>query len=132
MASKTDETNGGYDEGRLSKIFSKYGIVKTVVVSAKRKGSALVEFESRDAARMAVDLETGLPNNPVKLQWVGGGGGGGEPAAGSEGVGKAFETTMPQSVTSSERDLESLVVRKMRQAEERKRLIEQMQKEEDS
>jgi len=135
-SSKSDETNGGYDQARISKIFSKYGVVKTVVVSAKKKGSALVEFESRDAAKLALDLETGLPHNPVRIQRVsdssggdGNVGGGGDGAATNYGsAASAAKTSIP---LSTDRDFESLVVRKMRQAEERKRLIEQMQKEED-
>ena len=135
-SSKSDETNGGYDQARISKIFSKYGVVKTVVVSAKKKGSALVEFESRDAAKLALDLETGLPHNPVRIQRVcdssggdGNVGGAGDGAATNYGsAASAAKTSIP---LSTDRDFESLVVRKMRQAEERKRLIEQMQKEED-
>ena len=137
-AGKMDESNGGYDQARISKIFSKYGVVKTVVVSAKKKGSALVEFESPDAAKMALELETGLPQNPVKIQRIGGGGGGGggeEAEAIGSGAGSSGSTTKSTAFStapvSNDRDFESLVVRKMRQAEERKRLIEQMQKEDD-
>jgi len=132
-SSKTDETNGGYDEARISKIFSKYGVVKTVVVSAKKKGSALVEFESKDAAKMAFELETGLPQNPVKIQRIGGGGGEEDAKGGGLGAtsGAANSTNFSTAPTSNDRDFESLVVRKMRQAEERKRLIEQMRKEDD-
>lgn len=39
-----------------------------------------------------------------------------------------WSSQMP-SATSNDRDFESLVLHKLRQAEERKRLIEQMQKE---
>ena len=130
-ASKTDDTNGGYDQARISKIFSKYGVVKTVVVSAKKKGSALVEFESQDAAKMALELETGLPQNPVKIQRIGGGETEGEGVDGTTTTSSSSKSASMGTPTSNERDFESLVVRKMRQAEERKRLIEQMQKEED-
>lgn len=41
---------------------------------------------------------------------------------------KEWSSQMP-SATSNARDFESLVLHKLRQAEERKRLIEQMQKE---
>lgn len=133
VASKTDESNGGYDKTVITKIFSKYGVVKTVVVSAKKKGSALVEFESRDAAKLAFDLETGLPQNPIRLQWVEGPA---KAAANGGDVGSEFKRTGKNSRASEpesgERDFESLVVRKMRQAEERKRLIEQMEKEDNA
>lgn len=117
-ASKSDETNGGYDHDTLDKIFQKYGNVKTVVVSSKKKGSALVEYERPDVAELAHDNESGLPHNPLKMSWL---------------KDKTSSSTKTESVppvqAPAERDFESLVMRKMRQAEERKKLIEQMQKE---
>lgn len=62
---------------------------------------------------MAVQLEIGLPKNPLKLEWLDG-----APAA-----------QRYQSSTIKESDFESVVLTKMRQAEERKKLIEQMMKE---
>lgn len=63
---------------------------------------------------MAIEIEKGLSKNPLTLEWV----------------------DMPQqrrnhhhSSTIKESDFESVVLTKMRQAEERKRLIEQMMKE---
>jgi len=138
----SDESNGGYDKTLLSKIFSKYGVVKTVVVSSKKKGSALVEFESCDAAQLALDLETGLPRNPVRLQSVAEqiskssrGVKPGDDAAGSRKFGASTAGSRnfgASTASASERDLESLVMRRMRQAEERKRLIEQMEKEDNA
>lgn len=62
---------------------------------------------------MAVEYELGLPENKLKLEWIGEG-----PRRKSKG-----------SNLVNERDFESLVLRQMRQAEERKRLIQQMQEE---
>lgn len=59
---------------------------------------------------MAVQLEIGLPSNPFKLEWIN------QPTA----------STQYKSETIKESDYESVVLTRMRQAEERKRLIEQM------
>ncbi|KAB0792432.1 hypothetical protein PPYR_14391 [Photinus pyralis] len=105
---RDDATNGGYDQELLGKFLSKYGDITAMVMSPKRKGSALVEFESKRAAEMAVDFEKGLAVNPLELSWVNG------PPCGV------------RSSTIKESDYESVVLMKLRQAEERKRLIEQM------
>lgn len=60
---------------------------------------------------MAVELEQGLSKNPLKLEWVNGPPGG---------------TKKSHSSLLKETDFESLVLHKMRQAEERKQLIDQM------
>lgn len=61
---------------------------------------------------MAVELEQGLSKNPITLEWVNGPPG--------------RNTQKSQSSLVKETDFESLVLHKMRQAEERKRLIDQM------
>lgn len=65
---------------------------------------------------MAVAYEKGLVENPLILEWL----------SGSPPKSKNQPMT---SSTISDTDFESLVLRQMRQAEERKRLIEQMMKE---
>lgn len=60
---------------------------------------------------MAVDLEVGLPENPLKLEWI-------------DGPPKA--SNFATSSLTKESDFESITLTKLRQAEERKRLIEQM------
>ncbi|XP_026472423.1 dnaJ homolog subfamily C member 17-like [Ctenocephalides felis] len=112
QASKSDQTNGGYNQTNLTKFLSKYGDINVLVLSTKN-GSAVVEFQTQDAAEMAVEYELGLPENKLKLEWIGEG-----PKRKSKG-----------SNLVNERDFESLVLRQMRQAEERKRLIQQMQEE---
>lgn len=59
---------------------------------------------------MAIDLEIGLSSNPLKLQWV-------DPTS---------RSTSSKSNLIKESDFESITLTKLRQAEERKRLIEQM------
>lgn len=111
---KQDDTNGGYTEEMLRRFFLKYGDINALVISPKKKGSALVEFKSRSAAEMAVQLEIGLPENPLKLEFL-------------------DKDHKPSShkhgSTIKDTDFESVVLMKLRQAEERKRLIEQMMKE---
>lgn len=126
-AAKDDSNNGGYSAELLNrflskvinlyhnlliliKIIFKYGDITVLVLSPKKKGSALVEYSSRRAAEMAVDFEKGLDSNPLQLEWVNG-------MPSGRGV---------QSSTIKPSDYESVVLTKMRQAEERKRLIEQM------
>lgn len=115
-SSKKDKTNGGYNEEILRKFFHKYGDIEAFVISTKN-GSALVEFGTQEAAEMAVDYEKGLTTNPLTLEWVGA-----PPKSKNNPTG---------STTISENDFESVVLRQMRQAEERKKLIEQMMKDDE-
>ena len=52
-----------YDRDSLERIFLKYGTETGIVISEKKDGSALVEFEDIAAARMAVNIETAFPEN---------------------------------------------------------------------
>lgn len=111
-ADKNDPSNGGYSNENLSKFLNKYGDIVALLVSSKRNGSGVVEFKSQDSAEMAISYEKGILENPLKLEWIG----------------DAPRGRKPGGVTVTETDYESLVLRSMRQAEERKRLIEQMMK----
>lgn len=115
-ASKHDETNGGYTQEMLYNFFSKYGDIQALVMSPKKKGSALIEFKNSKSAEMAVDLEIGLPTNPLKLEWVHG----------------PPKSSRPASSLIKDSDFESVTLTKLRQAEERKRLIAQMMAEDDN
>lgn len=77
----------------------------------------MVEFSTQEAAEMAVSYEKGLPDNPLSLSWINGA----PPSQNSTTI------QQPTSDLLSDRDFESLVMRKLRQAEERKRLIESLQ-----
>ncbi|CAG9831998.1 unnamed protein product [Diabrotica balteata] len=114
-ADKTDSSNGGYNQEMLTRFLSKYGDIQALVMSPKKKGSALVEFKEKSAAEMAVDLEVGLPHNPLKLEWLGG----------------PPQKNLQGSSLVKESDFESITLTKLRQAEERKRLIEQMMAEDE-
>lgn len=47
---KDDTTNGGYTKDMLHTFLTKYGNIVALVLSTKKKGSALVEFETKNAA----------------------------------------------------------------------------------
>lgn len=114
-ADKSDSSNGGYDETNLRRFLKKYGNIAALIMSPKKKGSALVEFSNKEASEMAVELEKGLPDNPLELKWL------------NE---RPVLTTKKTAGTTliSDKDYESLVLTKMRQAAERQRLIEEMMK----
>ncbi|KAI8432257.1 hypothetical protein MSG28_004696 [Choristoneura fumiferana] len=90
-ADKTDESNGGYDEPKLRMILKKYGDIVALIVSSKKKGTALW-----------------LHDKPILIT----------------------KKDAPGPSLVSDRDYESLVLTKMRQAAERQKLIEEMMKEE--
>ncbi|XP_061552189.1 dnaJ homolog subfamily C member 17 isoform X2 [Phycodurus eques] len=118
---KDDCTNGGYCQDFILKLLRKYGDVLNVIVSSKKKGSAVVEFATVRAAELAVKNESGLSENPLKILWL----------EGQPEVAPASQCMSTQGSLSNERDYESVVMMRMRQAAERQRLIEQIQKEDD-
>ncbi|XP_057714949.1 dnaJ homolog subfamily C member 17 [Corythoichthys intestinalis] len=118
---KDDGTNGGYCQEFLLKLLQKYGDVLNVIVSTKKQGSAVVEFATVRAAELAVKNESGLSENPLKISWL----------EGQPEVDPASQFPLTQGSLSNERDYESVVMMKMRQAAERQRLIQQMQKEDE-
>lgn len=83
-------------------------------MSTKRNGSAMVEFKTQDGAEMAVAYEKGFAANPLTLEWI--------------GAAPRSIANRTGSANISETDFESVVLRQLRQAEERKRLIEEMLK----
>ncbi|KAJ3612981.1 hypothetical protein NHX12_019238 [Muraenolepis orangiensis] len=65
-----DAANGGYSQNDLSRLLHKYGDVLNVLVSSKKKGSAVVEFATVRAAELALKNERGLNENPLKISWL--------------------------------------------------------------
>ncbi|NXR15594.1 DJC17 protein, partial [Semnornis frantzii] len=125
---KEDETRGGYTKDVLLQILQKYGDVLNLLISSRKTGSAVVEFASVKAAEMAVKNEVGLVNNPLKISWLEG-----QPQS-SHSTLLPDSTSQPrtsQASVVSERDYESLVMMRMRQAAERQQLIEQLKREEE-
>ncbi|XP_076017809.1 dnaJ homolog subfamily C member 17 [Genypterus blacodes] len=122
---KDDEKSGGYSQETLLSLLQKYGDVLNVIVSTKKKGSAVVEFATVRAAELACKNESGLSGNPLKISWLEG-----EPEVMAPVCQPGL--FMPtQGSLRNERDYESVVMMRMRQAAERQKLIEEMQKEDD-
>ncbi|XP_039993123.1 dnaJ homolog subfamily C member 17 [Xiphias gladius] len=122
---KEDETNGGYSQDILLRLLQKYGDVLNVILLNKKKGSAVVEFATVRAAELAVKNESGLSGNPLKISWLEG-----QPEVIAP-VSQPGQFMASQGSLTNERDYESVVMMRMRQAAERQRLIEQMQKEDE-
>uniref|UniRef100_A0A8C2SD93 DnaJ homolog subfamily C member 17 n=1 Tax=Capra hircus TaxID=9925 RepID=A0A8C2SD93_CAPHI len=117
---KEAESQGGYSRDVLLRLFQKYGEVLDLVLSSKKAGTAVVEFATVKAAELAVQNEVGLVDNPLKISWLEG-----RPQS---AMGHNHPGLSRGSVVS-ERDYESLVMMRMRQAAERQQLIAQMQQE---
>uniref|UniRef100_A0A8C5MGR9 DnaJ homolog subfamily C member 17 n=1 Tax=Leptobrachium leishanense TaxID=445787 RepID=A0A8C5MGR9_9ANUR len=120
---RDDDTRGGYSEEVLRQLLQKYGEVQNVLMSSK-KGTAVVEFSSFKAAELAVKNETGLLSNPLTVSWIS------DPPAPHTTEVYGHPGSTAQNALRSERDFESLVMMKMRQAAERQRLIEKLRQEE--
>uniref|UniRef100_A0A673CAA4 DnaJ homolog subfamily C member 17 n=1 Tax=Sphaeramia orbicularis TaxID=375764 RepID=A0A673CAA4_9TELE len=115
---KDDETNGGYSQDILLRLLQKYGDVLNVIVSSKKRGSAVVEYATVRAAELAFKNESGLSGNPLKISWL-------------EGQPEVVLPSSQPGCLTNERDYESVVMMRMRQAAERQKLIEQMQREDE-
>ena len=125
-----NDADGRYVKESLRKIFSKYGDVAEVVVmdGGGTKGSGLVEMSTPFAADMAAQIEGGFAECPLKVKLLA--------EERSSAKAQRQETLFPSAASSSssafdnelsrETDFESLVMMKMRQEEERKRLIKEM------
>ena len=59
-----------YTREKLLSIFSKYGDISALIISAKGKGSAIVEYYNKKDADCALLLEKGYEKCPLKLSWV--------------------------------------------------------------
>ncbi|XP_060559846.1 dnaJ homolog subfamily C member 17-like [Ruditapes philippinarum] len=145
---KGENRDEGYTKQELEDIFSKYGEVLNLVVSVKKSGTAIVEYSSPYTADLAVRNVKGKEDFPLTLSWLSGqppeerlGNHNNEATDGGQKF--ASNTSVPTFSTPSQpyqfngpassdnKDFESVVLMKMRQAEERKRLIEQMEKEDE-
>uniref|UniRef100_A0A8C6NCQ6 DnaJ homolog subfamily C member 17 n=1 Tax=Melopsittacus undulatus TaxID=13146 RepID=A0A8C6NCQ6_MELUD len=125
---KEDETRGGYSKDVLLQILQKYGDVLNLVISSRKTGNAVVEFATVKAAEMAVKNEVGLVNNPLKISWLEG-----QPQNSPSTIlpDSSAEPRTSQESVVSERDYESLVMMRMRQAAERQQIIERLKREEE-
>lgn len=142
---KRADSCGAYTEEDLRALFSRYGEISNVLVSSKKRGSAIIEFESYTPMLKLAENEQGTVTNPLTVTWLSGKPSAAKPAerqpsppapapthpaVSQPAVNAGFDFSSTTS-TVGHRDFESLVLMKMRQAEERKRLIEQLQKEDE-
>jgi hypothetical protein len=67
---KDDTMNGGYCENSIRQLLQKYGPVSDIVVNSKRKGSALVVFDSIAAAKICMQKEKGLEDCPLSFRML--------------------------------------------------------------
>ncbi|EDW96899.1 dnaJ homolog subfamily C member 17 [Drosophila yakuba] len=111
------EPGQDYTQEELLKYLKKYGDVVALVVNSKRRGRAMVELATREACDMVLAYEKGDPAKPLHFEWV-------TPPTADKQASKS-------ATSASSTDYEDLVMRKLRQAEERRRLIEQMMKDEE-
>jgi len=103
-----------YTQSQLQSIFHKYGDVANVVVlTEKRVG--LVEMSLKSAAVMASKIETGFADSPFKVKLL-------DPAESDQPRKVPSQQSEKQFDSQSFSDYETMVMRQMRQAEERKRL----------
>lgn len=68
---KSDQNHpndNGYSYDTLYRILSKYGDIAALVISSVKRGRALVEYQNRNDAEMALNMEIGFAQNPLKLQ----------------------------------------------------------------
>ncbi|XP_055989529.1 dnaJ homolog subfamily C member 17 [Sorex fumeus] len=120
---KEDESQGGYSRDVLLRLLQKYGEVLNLVLSSKKSGTAVVEFATVKAAELAVQNEVGLVDNPLKISWLEG-----QP----QSTAGHSHSGLSQGSVVSERDYESLVMMRLRQAAERQQLMAQMQQEDEA
>ncbi|XP_025421093.1 dnaJ homolog subfamily C member 17 [Sipha flava] len=63
--------NEVYDKDNLRSLFSKYGDVITVVVLESKKCVALIEYNTKNSAINAKNLEVGYPHCPLTVSFIG-------------------------------------------------------------
>ena len=108
-----------YSKESLTEIFSKYGSC-TVVVSEK-KGRAVVELTTGPWTFDALN-EVGLVENQLKTEWL-------RQPTQSPSFTHTVDSQAPDPLVTT-RDYESLTLMKLRQAEDRKNIIEKLEQEE--
>ncbi|XP_022658818.1 dnaJ homolog subfamily C member 17-like isoform X2 [Varroa jacobsoni] len=108
---KWDSKLGSYDEPELRRLLKRYGKIAVLVVSRKKSGSAIVEFEETRSAQSAHRYEKGLSRNPIMLSWASGTG----PKEAQASI--SSKVTFPPGTARSvqdDLDFENMVLAKMR------------------
>ncbi|XP_075246285.1 dnaJ homolog subfamily C member 17-like [Convolutriloba macropyga] len=60
-----------YDSDHLTQLLSKYGEISALVVSSKKKGTAILEFSNNESAIKAFNNEKGVISNRLYFEWLG-------------------------------------------------------------
>ena len=144
---KADQTNGGYSDAVLRNILVHYGPVGDIIISKKRNGSAIAVYDSISAAKVCIQNEKGLKDCPLKISMV---------HSTDEQINDVSREVKTHQVNATsqkfksfpcfgsfpenssdgisakqDRDYESLTMMRLRQAEERRLLIEKLKNKED-
>ncbi|KAK3870970.1 hypothetical protein Pcinc_023855 [Petrolisthes cinctipes] len=113
----------GYSEEEIRQVFYKWGDILAVVLKLRsRKGTALIEFKTKQAADMAVQYEKGQPGKSLEVCHL------------TEEPEKRKKEKKEEKKESGKPnyDFESVAAMNKRRQDERKKLIEEILKEEAS
>lgn len=115
------DNEDSYPYDKLYSILQKYGNINALIISSKKRGSAIVEFANKRDADLAYSVEKGLHSCPLTLSWIQG-----DTSSKAEPMRQPAATTAPQPTVkaTSMADFEAQVLKSMREAQERKRKLE--------
>ncbi|XP_064111879.1 dnaJ homolog subfamily C member 17-like [Macrobrachium nipponense] len=112
----------GYTEEELRQLFYKWGDINAMVMKQKsKKGTALIEYKTKGGADMAVQFEKGQIGKPLEVVHV---------KAEAPKVPGRKEVPQEEQKQGGNYDYESIADMNIRRQEERRRLIEEILKEE--
>lgn len=108
------ESADPYTYEKLHLILQKYGNILALIISTKKKGSAIVEFANKKDADLAYSVERGIHGWPLTFSWIKG-----DTPSMDEPIRQppAAAATAPVSMA----EFEARVLQSMREAQERKR-----------
>ncbi|NWU93697.1 DJC17 protein, partial [Upupa epops] len=127
--SKEDGTRGGYSDDVLLQILQK--VLSHPSLPAPALPWVLWGRGAGPGREMAVKNEVGLRSNPLRISWLEGQPLKSPSAALGASSSSSSQPRGSQASVVSERDYESLVMMRMRQAAERQQLIEQLRREDE-
>ncbi|XP_046450366.1 dnaJ homolog subfamily C member 17-like [Daphnia pulex] len=107
------EGSDPYTQEKLHSVLQKYGNILALLISTKKKGSAIVEFANKKDADLAYAVERGINGHPLTLSWIKGD----QPSAAEPSKQPPPTSAAPMSMA----DFEARVLQSMREAQERKR-----------
>lgn len=114
----------GYTEQEINQLFYKWGDINALVMKQKNKrGTALIDYKTKNAADMAVQFEKGQIGKPVEVSRIR------EAPQKKPHVPKNSDKE-EESKEKSNLDYESIAAMNQRRQEERRRLIEEIMREE--